>query len=171
MMSLTGSAFMYHLSQSLFKSAMPSANDILKQNPDLMRQFGQAAMSSMSQASPSFGNFMNDAIPSRYHSNPPPPPPPPPPQPSRAAPDPSLRREMKGPSDVNDILGSLSSSMPSMGAAAAAVPQSQGNRIRSLNPATSHDISVHSDQLKNIEVSTLSGDLRKKKNVGINLSI
>jgi hypothetical protein len=174
MMSLTGSAFMYHLSQSLFKSAMPSANDIHKQNPHLMRQFGQAAMSSMSQANPSFGNFMNDAIPARYHqggASAPPPPPPTGAAAAAAAADSSLRREMKGPSDLNDLLGALSSSMPSMATTTTPHQNQGGNRVRSMNPATSHDISVHSDQLKNIEVSTLSGDLRKKKNVGINLSI
>lgn len=55
---VAGSGFMYHLSNSMFKSAMPSANDVLKQNPDLMNQFKSAALGAMSGNSPGFANFM-----------------------------------------------------------------------------------------------------------------
>jgi len=43
---LGGSAFMFHLQNTMFKSAIPGMGDIMKQNPDLMKQFAQAAMSS-----------------------------------------------------------------------------------------------------------------------------
>ena len=36
-MMLGGSAMMFHLSNSLFKSALPNMNDVLKQNPDLLK--------------------------------------------------------------------------------------------------------------------------------------
>ena len=42
-----GSAFMFHLTNSMFKSQLPGLGDIMKQNPDLMRQFASAAMGSM----------------------------------------------------------------------------------------------------------------------------
>ena len=46
-MMLGGSAFMFHLTQTLFKSSMPGMDDIMKQNPDLMKQFAQAAVGQM----------------------------------------------------------------------------------------------------------------------------
>lgn len=42
LMSLAGSAFMFHLTNSLFKSAMPNMSDIMKQNPELMQNISQA---------------------------------------------------------------------------------------------------------------------------------
>jgi len=42
----------------MFKSAMPGMDDILRQNPDLMRSFQNAAVNSMAQTSPGFSGFM-----------------------------------------------------------------------------------------------------------------
>ena len=36
---LGGSAVMVHMTNSMFKSSLPGVDDILRQNPDLMRQF------------------------------------------------------------------------------------------------------------------------------------
>jgi hypothetical protein len=36
-MMLGGSAMMFHLTNSMFKSVMPNMNDVMKQNPDLMK--------------------------------------------------------------------------------------------------------------------------------------
>ena len=44
---LGGSAFMYHLSNSMFKNSIPGMEDIMKQNPDLMKQFASAAINQM----------------------------------------------------------------------------------------------------------------------------
>ena len=151
---LGGSGMMVHMSNTMFKSAMPGMDDILRQNPDLMRSFQNAAVNSMAQTSPGFGGFMSNFM------NPEPqapqgrgPPPPmatqgpnavPPPQGrsgnnSYARPDlnfsksnfvddgislrenferpdvqdrttkrqPTSRPEMKGPSDISDILSGL----------------------------------------------------------------
>jgi hypothetical protein len=62
MLMLGGSAFMYHLSNTMFKSALPGVGDIMKQNPDLMKQFSQAAMNTMGQSSPNFAGFMGNAM-------------------------------------------------------------------------------------------------------------
>ena len=56
---LGGSALMVHMTNTMFKSAMPGMDDILRQNPDLMRQFQSAAVNSMSQTSPGLSGFMN----------------------------------------------------------------------------------------------------------------
>ena len=55
---LGGSAMMVHMSNTMFKSSMPGMDDILKQNPDLMRQFQTAAVNSMAGSNPGFSGFM-----------------------------------------------------------------------------------------------------------------
>jgi hypothetical protein len=47
LMMLGGSAFMFHLTNTMFKSSIPGMEDIMKQNPDLMKQFAQAAVGSI----------------------------------------------------------------------------------------------------------------------------
>ena len=75
---LGGSAMMVHLTNTMFKSAMPGMDDILRQNPDLMRQFQSAAVNSMAQTSPNFSGFMsgimNPDMPMGGGGNGPPPP-------------------------------------------------------------------------------------------------
>ena len=56
---LGGSAVMVHMTNTMFKSAMPGMDDILRQNPDLMRSFQSAAVNSMSQNNPGFSGFMS----------------------------------------------------------------------------------------------------------------
>jgi hypothetical protein len=84
---LGGSGFMFHLTQSLFKSSIPGVGDIMKQNPDLMNQFAQAA--AKSSTSPGFGNMMGDLMNNRT---------------SRPT---NERTEMKGPPDISDILNKV----------------------------------------------------------------
>lgn len=55
---LGGSAAMLHMTNTMFKSAMPGMDDIMRQNPELMQQFQSAAMNSMGQQNPGFGQFM-----------------------------------------------------------------------------------------------------------------
>ena len=56
---LSGSAIMLHMTNTMFKSSMPGMDDIMRQNPELMQQFTQAAVNQMGQERPGFGNFMN----------------------------------------------------------------------------------------------------------------
>ena len=146
---LGGSGMMIHMTNTMFKSAMPGMDDILRQNPDLMRQFQTAAVNSMGQTNPGFSGFMGGMM----NGNDAPPPPPMATQGPRAVPPPtgrpgnnnymnggggggggggndgihfretprpintsleqdrrytpSLRPEMKGPSDISEILSGL----------------------------------------------------------------
>ncbi len=87
MFQLAGSAIMVHMTNTMFKSAMPGMDDIMRQNPDLMNQFTQAAVNSMSNTNPGFGGFVNSFMgggggggnggsnPNFPRSNQPPPPP------------------------------------------------------------------------------------------------
>ena len=56
---LGGSAMMVHMSNTLFKSSMPGMDDIMRQNPELMKQFTNAAVNTMGKSNPGFGGFMN----------------------------------------------------------------------------------------------------------------
>jgi hypothetical protein len=56
---LGGSGVMLHMTNTMFKSAMPGMDDIMRQNPELMQQFTQAAASSMGESNPGLGGFMN----------------------------------------------------------------------------------------------------------------
>ena len=51
---------MIHMTNTMFKSAIPGMDDIMKQNPDLMQSFTNAAMSSMNQSNPNAARFMNE---------------------------------------------------------------------------------------------------------------
>ena len=59
---LGGSAMMVHMTNTMFKSAMPGMDDIFRQNPDLMRSFQNAAVNSMAQTSPGFSGFMSNMM-------------------------------------------------------------------------------------------------------------
>jgi len=125
MFMLGGSAFMYHLSNTMFKSALPGVGDIMKQNPDLMKQFTQAAMNTVGQQNPGFAGFMGNVMnpgsgsgPSMAQQNEVPPynpmnAPPfanpsgaPPPSPSSS----TQRVEMTPPTDFDTLLANISGS-------------------------------------------------------------
>ena len=95
-MMVGGSAFMYHLTNSLFKSAIPNVNDILKQNPGLMQNIQQATMNTMNnnpQMSQNAGMFANMMGTQRSAME----------QPQR----PPSSNSMRGPSGVDDILNQI----------------------------------------------------------------
>jgi hypothetical protein len=60
---LGGSAIMVHMTNTMFKSSMPGMDDIMRQNPELMQQFTQAAVNSMSGSNPGFTGFMGNFMP------------------------------------------------------------------------------------------------------------
>jgi hypothetical protein len=52
LLGVGGSAFMYHLTQSMFKQSkttLPGVEEVLKSNPELMKQFQNAALNQMQQ--------------------------------------------------------------------------------------------------------------------------
>ena len=112
LLSLAGSAFMFHLTNTMFKSSLPGMEDVMRQNPDLMKQFASAAANTMSnnarEQAPQgmgmgggggfnlggLGNLMGDLLGGgggggdEFSG--------------------SSRPEMKGPPDVSDLLNQLS---------------------------------------------------------------
>ena len=66
---VAGSGFMFHLTNSLFKSAAPKLSDILKQNPDIAKNISEAAARNMGNtinqefgAGDFLGNMMKEGI-------------------------------------------------------------------------------------------------------------
>ena len=116
---MVGSGFMFHMSNSFFRQKMGNMtmDDILKGNPGLAKQMAAAAAQA---AGPGFGNFMGAAmgVPPQQQNQSQQPPFNPMTQgnpgaffqapnsamPMAAAAPPQVRREMKGPSNVDDIL-------------------------------------------------------------------
>ena len=62
MFQLAASGMMVHMTNTMFKSAMPNMDDVMRQNPDLMQQFQSAAVNSMGQTNPGFSGFMNNMM-------------------------------------------------------------------------------------------------------------
>ena len=112
----------------MFKSILPGMDDIMRQNPDLMQQFTQAAVGSMGQKNPGFGGFMSGLMGGGDTGRPAPPPANRPDismargetginisdnyaranEPERTSRDEGKKRaEMKGPSDISDILSRM----------------------------------------------------------------
>jgi hypothetical protein len=114
---MVGSGFMFHMSNSFFRQKMGNMtmDDILKGNPGLAKQMAAAAAQA---AGPGFGNFMGAAmgVPQNQQQQQPPFNPmtqgnpgaffqaPNSAMPMAAAAPAPVRREMKGPSNVDDIL-------------------------------------------------------------------
>lgn len=205
---LAGSAIMVHMTNTMFKSAMPGMDDIMRQNPELMQQFTQAAVGSMGQNNPGFGGFMNGLMGggggAPQQARPPPPqagfgPPPPamqtrterseravvPPStrpdlnasrgvdisrpfasvgaepPARStANDAPQRREMKGPSDIGDILAGLKTKTVSMPAT-----QAKGDgdgstmSIQDLKEVAGAKVPTRSKRRQKSDRNTISLDL------------
>lgn len=110
LLSLAGSAIMFHLSNTLFKTNIPGLDQVLKQNPDIKNQIMTAAMNTMAdnasaQAGESkaaglqsgifkmMANFMGGGSPAPAKSHYEQPPPPPPPQ-----------QRMRGPGNFEDLM-------------------------------------------------------------------
>jgi len=101
-----GSGFMFHLTNTMFKSAIPGMGDVMRQNPDLMSQFAKAAANSMGGENAGFGNLMGDILGGGGGGMRPPQQRPQQQRPPQKRPP---RREMDGPPDISDILNNMSS--------------------------------------------------------------
>lgn len=96
LMSLAGSAFMFHLTNTMFKSSLPGLDDVMKQNPDLMRQFAAATANTMNKS----GNDqtgMSGMFANMFGGD----------QSSQQMPPPRQQNKMRGPDNIDDILNEL----------------------------------------------------------------
>ena len=107
LMMLGGSAFMFHLTNTLFKSSIPGMDDIMKQNPDLMKQFAKAAVGSIGQEGPKQPEPLRKNVP----------------RPQRG--------EMSGPAGMEDIMNEMNfqtNDIPDLDSISILSGESAGNR-------------------------------------------
>ena len=98
---VAGSGFMFHLTNSLFKSASPKLSDILKQNPDIARNISEAAAKNMNNTinqefgnDDMIGNLMKQGINNRASNF------------KQSGPS-MPQKKMSGPTDIDDLLDEL----------------------------------------------------------------
>jgi hypothetical protein len=129
MMMLGGSATMFHLTHSMFKSAMPQMNDVIKQNPDLIKNM----MSAMANTAKNAQERNVDP---------------------RPAP-PIQRREVQGPNI--DLSSLMSSFMNPQSTTRRDVEEVRAPEVSPSEGAIEDDISdivsVNGDSVKDVEVS------------------
>ena len=213
---LGGSAMMLHMTNSMFKSAMPGMDDVLRQNPDLAQQFQKAAMDSMGTTNPGFSGFMNNMTGQPPPSTHVPPPPPQATQGPNAVPPPgsrhgnnssfstrpdldnmsrlgqpdgmnisenfssataperssmrppqnnqSTRAEMRGPSDIDDLLSGLKTKKVSMTGQERSPMTPPGSTIESVDiPALNDSSTISISDLKDLQSASGTEPKRSRR--------
>jgi hypothetical protein len=101
-----GSLFMFHLTNSLFKSASPKLSDILKQNPDIMKNISEAAAKNMGNTinqqfgqDDFIGNMMKDGINTKINQQ----------RNNFVGPNSNQQKKMNGPVGIDELLNELNS--------------------------------------------------------------
>lgn len=163
---VVGSGFMTHLTNSIFKSSsLPNFGDVMKDNPDLMREFQKAAVHTTANKTPGMGgifgmmNQMGAGIPTSIPTRD---------MPAPQRTEPVQRREMRGPSNVDDILNTFKS-QPEMTPAAAERPISRklDDDIKSVNLSEINDFDRISDISSLAESDLKRGDIASRPGLGI----
>ena len=147
---LASSGMMIHMTNTIFKSAMPGMDDIMRQNPDLMNQFTKAAVNSMENTNPGVSNFMNDF--GMSHSQDPPP----------SGPS-NIREEMRGPENINEVLHQFNKKVD---------VSEKTNLSEKIDIKNDSTISIEDlDNLSQTSVPSVSRRRRKQEKNTINLAI
>jgi hypothetical protein len=185
MMSLVGSGFMFHMSNSFFRSKMSNVDpsDIFRNNPQLAKQFAAAAAN---QAGPGFGNFMGAAMgvpqqaqqyqqypqQQQQQSQPTGPfyqssqaPMPQVPQPMAAQQPTPIRREMKGPTSVDEILKTFQEvrAADMEGPTFATPPMFQSPARQAMQEINSIPASPRSDDMESVYTTTSNPQKRGRR--------
>ena len=144
--SLGGSAFMFHLTNTMFKSSLPEVGDVLKQNPELMRQFASATANTMANSgkdktgmSGMFSNMFGNAGQNQASSHPP-----------------QQTPSMQGPSGLDDILKNINS-------------DNDDDRLETMSNATQSDMSELTDTNSIKQLLTTKKRGRKPKTTTMNI--
>lgn len=144
-MMLGGSAMMFHLTNSMFKSVMPNVNDVMKQNPDLMQNMMSAVQNTMAnqgggQPSSSGGN--------------------------------GERHEMKGPGlDISSLMGNIMMPpMPPMNTMPQQRPPVDVDEDDDISDIVSENGGEDEEgEIKEVKVTPAKAKRGRKKKVEINL--
>lgn len=139
--TLGGSAFMYHLTKTMFRSSLPNMNDVLRQNPNLMKEFASATANTMAKNDNTgmagmFGNFFGGAGsggPSPFSNSQGSQPP----QPSNKG----RTSQMRGPTDMDNIINELENDIN------ISSKMNTNDRIETLSTATQSEISEFNESI------------------------
>ena len=174
---LGGSAIMVHMTNTMFKSSMPGMDDIMRQNPELMQQFTQAAVNSMGDTNPGFGGFMNSVMGGNGDSRQMPPMPPPsmqpgPPPPPMQTQTTKSQRSRSAPQrpDINEARGNNDgiSIEEQYGSAADSPPErsSKSTRPEMKGPSNISDL-LSGLKTKNININGADSNKKEKSTISI----
>ena len=144
-LSLGLSAGMCHVTNTMFKSRMPGMDDILRNNPNLAREFARAAATE--SVGPGFANFVSLGMNGGRGAQGPPPSQQSQQSPMRQSAPPMEEPEMREPEGVQSggFMGMMGGMMPGLGAAMPSIPtagppQSQTARREMRGPTGVDDI-------------------------------
>jgi len=154
---LAGSGMMIHMTNTMFKSAIPGMDDIMRQNPDLMQQFTKAAVNSMENTSPGLGGFMKEFGQVGRKPNP---------NPVREEMQQEYRpreepreyrprEEMKGPDNINSILSSLNKKIDLNDKNESTISIEEINNITNIPSARKGGRKARSDKSMSLDLSNL----------------
>lgn len=139
-MMLGGSAMMFHLTNSMFKAAIPNMNDVMKQNPDLVQNMMDAVKNTTKASRPE-DPTQRDTF------------------------DSSGRREMQGPGvDISSLMGGIMMPPPPVSTSTLRpVQEEELDEVESVSDIVSISGESTGGELKNVDVSGAKGKKRSKK--------
>ena len=140
LMTLGGSAFMFHLTKTMFQSSLPSMDEVMKQNPHLMKQFASATAKTMSQTDKTGMSGMFSGM---FGGNPPP-----------ASSNQHVPNQMKGPSNMDTIINELENDIAN-------------NRLETISTASQSEISEFNESLLSMGDKPKRGRRKAKKTLDI----
>jgi len=155
-MMLGGSAMMFHLTNSMFKSVMPNMNDVIKQNPELVQNMMSAVQNTVSKS-------QQQSVSSEPSS------------------EGSGRREMQGPGfDISSLMGNIMMPpQPPMNTTSLNKVEEPEIDLEDdisdiAEPPVSEDVADEDSEVREVKVTQAQtkskrGGSRKKKTVEINL--
>lgn len=143
-MMLGGSAMMFHLTNSMFKAAIPNMSDVVKQNPDLIKNMMTAVQNTQPKSSPEDPTERPVTF------------------------DASGRREMQGPGlDISSLMGGIMMPPPQP-ISTTQMKKTEPEPTEQIDDDMSDIVSYSGDstggEVKNVSVSKGKKGTRKKKN-------
>lgn len=162
--TLGGSAFMFHLTKTMFRSSLPNMNDVLRQNPNLMKEFANATANTMAKNDNTgmagmFGSFFGGAGsggPSPFGNSS-----------NSQHPQPSNKgrpTQMTGPTDMDSIINELENEINISNKM-----RNNNDRIETLSTATQSEISEFNESILSEETRNRRRANRSKPKKTLNI--
>lgn len=144
-LTIGGSAFMYHLTKTMFRSSLPSMDDVMKQNPHLMKQFASATAKTMAKNDSTgmasmFGGMFGGAGSGAGAPS--------------APPHQTHSQQMKGPSNMDNIINELENDIAN-------------NRLETISTASHSEISEFNESILSSTEKTKRKQRKAKKTLHI----